>query len=44
MKVLIDKSFEKDTNKISDKSLLNRIADKIEAVKRARKIYNYFPE
>jgi len=33
MKVLIDKSFEKDTDKISDKKLLNTIADCIEKIK-----------
>jgi mRNA interferase RelE/StbE len=32
MKVLIDKSFEKDVRKITDKSLLNKIADCIEHV------------
>ena len=32
MKVLIDKSFEKDVRKINDKSLLNKIADCIEHV------------
>jgi mRNA interferase RelE/StbE len=38
MKVLIDKSFEKDVDKIDDKRLLNRIADKIEAIRQARKL------
>jgi mRNA interferase RelE/StbE len=38
MKVMIDKSFEKDTDKISDKILLNRIADKIESVKQVHKL------
>ena len=33
MKVLIDKSFEKDTDKISDKKLQNAIADCIEEIK-----------
>jgi len=32
MKVLIDKTFEKDTDKITDKKLLNSIADCIEEV------------
>jgi mRNA interferase RelE/StbE len=32
MKVLIDKSFEKDVSKISDKRILNSIADCIEDI------------
>ena len=32
MKVLVDKSFEKDTNKILDKKLLQKISDCIEQV------------
>ena len=32
MIVLIDRSFEKDTNKINDKSLLGKIADCIDDV------------
>lgn len=35
MKVSIDKSFEKDTNRIKDKVLLNKIADCIETVQKA---------
>lgn len=38
MKIAIDKSFEKDTNTIKDKNLLNRIADCIENVQRAEAI------
>ncbi|WP_414693272.1 type II toxin-antitoxin system RelE family toxin [Ohtaekwangia sp.] len=35
MKVLIDKSFEKDTQRISNKLLLNKIADCIEEIEKA---------
>jgi mRNA interferase RelE/StbE len=35
MKVSVDKSFEKDTNRIKDKALLKKIADCIEAVQKA---------
>ncbi len=38
MKVLIDKSFEKDVNKISDKKLLNAIADCIEDIQNKSKL------
>lgn len=38
MKIVIDKSFEKDTNAIKDKNLLNRIADCIENVQKAETI------
>lgn len=38
MKVLIDKSFEKDVNKISDKKLLNAIADCIEDIQIKNKL------
>ncbi|MBN2425155.1 MAG: type II toxin-antitoxin system RelE/ParE family toxin [Calditrichaceae bacterium] len=38
MNIRIDKSFEKDTNKITNKTLLNKIADCIEDVKKAKKL------
>lgn len=38
MKVEIDKSFDKDTDKISDKTLLTRLADKIEAIEKASRL------
>lgn len=38
MIVKIDKSFEKDTNKIKDKYILNKIADSIEVVQKSDKI------
>jgi hypothetical protein len=38
MKVLIDKSFEKDVNKITDKKLLNTIADCIEDIQLKSKL------
>jgi len=38
MKVLIDKSFEKDTEKITDKKLLNSIADSIEEIQGVNKL------
>ncbi len=38
MKVLIDKSFEKDIVKINDKKLLNSIADCIENIKSIKKL------
>ena len=33
MKILIDKSFEKDTNEITDKKLLELISNTIKAIK-----------
>lgn len=38
MKILIDKSFEKDCNKISDKQLLDQIGNVIIAVKNAKSL------
>lgn len=38
MKVAVDKSFEKDTNRIRDKALLNRIADCIDEVHNCKTI------
>lgn len=38
MKLLIDRSFEKDINKISDKKVLNSIADCIEEIQLKSKI------
>ncbi|MCL6101941.1 MAG: type II toxin-antitoxin system RelE/ParE family toxin [Bacteroidetes bacterium] len=38
MKVLIDKSFEKDTDEITDKKLLKSIADCIKEVQKIDKI------
>lgn len=38
MIVKIDKSFEKDVNKVNDRSLLNKIADCIEEVRDAHKL------
>jgi len=38
MKLLIDKSFEKDIHKIADKKLLNTIADSIEDIKLKSKL------
>ncbi|MBI4648756.1 MAG: type II toxin-antitoxin system RelE/ParE family toxin [Bacteroidia bacterium] len=38
MRVLIDKSFEKDTDKITDKKLLNSIADCIEKIQELDKL------
>ena len=38
MIVKIDKSFEKNTNKIKDKYILNKIADSIEVVQKYDKI------
>ncbi len=35
MNIVIDKTFEKDTDKISDKDVLIKIADCIEAVQSA---------
>ena len=40
MKILIDKTFDKDTRKITSKKLLNAIADCIENVREANKIGN----
>ena len=37
MIVLIDKSFEKDTNKIEDSKILNAIADCIEKIQQTEK-------
>jgi|GEM_PF-2401592 len=37
MKVLIDKSFERDTNKLADQKLLHSIADCIEEIQKANK-------
>ena len=38
MKILIDKSFEKDTNKITDQKILHSIADCIEEIQNAKKL------
>ena len=38
MTVRVDKSFERDTNKIFDKSLLKKIADCIDQAERAQSI------
>ncbi len=38
MKLLIDKSFEKDTDQVSEKKLLHSIADCIEQIQKAGKI------
>jgi hypothetical protein len=38
MKVLIDKSFEKDTIKLTDQKLLHSIADCIERIQKANKL------
>jgi hypothetical protein len=38
MKILIDRSFEKDTNKIADQKLLHSIADCIELIQKANKL------
>ncbi|MDX2190025.1 MAG: type II toxin-antitoxin system RelE/ParE family toxin [Bacteroidota bacterium] len=38
MNICIDKSFEKDTDKIRDKNLLNHIADCIEDVRKAENL------
>ncbi len=38
MKVLIDKSFEKDLEKINDKKILNSIADVIENINKLNTI------
>jgi mRNA interferase RelE/StbE len=38
MKVLIDKAFEKDTAKVTDKNLLNSIADCIEDIQQLEKL------
>jgi mRNA interferase RelE/StbE len=38
MKILIDKSFEKDCNKITDKQLLSQIANVVVTVKAAKSI------
>jgi len=38
MKVLIDKSFEKDTNKLTDQKLLQSIADCIEEIQKTDKL------
>lgn len=38
MKVLIDKSFEKDTNKLTDQKLLHSIAGCIEEIQRSDKL------
>lgn len=35
MKIIIDRSFEKDTNRIKDKFLLEKIADCIENIQNA---------
>jgi mRNA interferase RelE/StbE len=40
MKVLIDKSFERDTNKLTDQKLLHSIADCIEEIQKANKLSN----
>ena len=39
MIVLIDKRFEKDTNKINDKSLLKKIASCITEIQNANSLY-----
>jgi mRNA interferase RelE/StbE len=39
MTVAVDRSFEKDTNRIHSKTLLNRVADCIEEVQRAETIH-----
>lgn len=38
MKVLIDKSFEKDTDKLTDQKLLHSIADCIEGIQKTDKL------
>ncbi len=38
MIVKIDKSFEKDSNKIKDKSILNKIASCVEQVRQSDKV------
>ena len=38
MKLLIDKSFERDVQKITDKKLLNSIADCIENIQQISKL------
>ncbi len=38
MKVLIDRSFEKDTDKLTDQKLLHSIADCIEVIQNANKL------
>jgi len=38
MKLLIDKSFEKDINKLSDKKILNSIADCIVEIQLKNKL------
>lgn len=38
MKLLIDKSFEKDTNKLKDQKLLHLIADCIEGIQKANQL------
>ena len=38
MIVIIDKTFEKDIEIISDRKLLNSIADKIENIQKAKKL------
>ncbi|MDP2338655.1 MAG: type II toxin-antitoxin system RelE/ParE family toxin [Bacteroidota bacterium] len=38
MKVLIDKSFEKDTTKLTDQKLLHSIADCIEGIQKSGKL------
>jgi len=38
MKILIDRSFEKDTNKIADQKLLYSIADCIELIQKVDKL------
>ncbi len=38
MKVLVDKSFEKDTSKINNKRILNSIADCIEEIQAANRL------
>ncbi|MFM2290983.1 MAG: hypothetical protein RIS29_796 [Bacteroidota bacterium] len=38
MRLLVDKSFEKDIKKISDKKILNAIADCIEDIQERKKL------
>ena len=38
MEIKIDKSFQKDTRRIKDKSILVKIADTIEAIQKARNL------
>jgi hypothetical protein len=37
MKIVIDKSFEKDVEKIKDKKLLSKVADYIELIQKTEK-------